>query len=88
MACWRNKAAFGVYGAFWVLVALGVALVANVVSWAGAPLLGGLLISAASVTLPAALYASGFFTFAACFKAEAPPQEPPEPPPTEPPAAG
>ncbi len=82
VACWRNKGAFALYGAVWVLVGLGVALVANVVSWAGAPLLGGLFISAASVTLPSAWYASGFFTFAGCFQAQerpAPATEPQQP---------
>ncbi|HZE90308.1 MAG TPA: BPSS1780 family membrane protein [Rhizobacter sp.] len=73
VACWRNKAAFLVFGLAWAAVIMLAGLAANllVAAWGQAE-------SVALMTVPVALlvstvfYTSLFFTFADCFDLSAP----------------
>jgi hypothetical protein len=75
VACWRNKAAFAVYGVTWVGVILLFSVMAQLVfSLLGNPRLIVLAAVPASLMFWTVFYASLFFTFADCFAQDPPPE--------------
>jgi hypothetical protein len=89
VACWRNKAAFAVFGLCWGAVILAFALVANLVAaLLGQPQLVALAAMPASLLFSTVFYASLFFTFADCFELPGDPRPALSPPPAadEPPS--
>ncbi len=72
VACWRNRAAFSVYGIAWVGVILLLGVVANIV----AAVLGEaqpvvFFMAMASLVVSAAFYVSLYFTYVDCFTDDA-----------------
>jgi len=81
VACWRNRAAFLLYGlAFAGLVFLFTLFGGILLGLLGTGALVAMLALSVSLVLPAAFYASLYFTFTGCFEptdGEAPPPAPP-----------
>jgi hypothetical protein len=70
LACWRNRAAFLVYGLAWSGVVLGFGVVANVLAALLAhPQLIALVAVPAGLLFSTVFYVSLYFTFADCFAA-------------------
>jgi hypothetical protein len=68
IACWRNKGAFFVYGAGWLLLLLAAAATSSfVLGLIGSPQLAGLLVLPITLLFVTVFYASLYFTFADCF---------------------
>jgi len=69
VACWRNKAAFAVYGITWAAVMLLFGLFANVVFAAlGQPQMIAAAALPAGLMFSTVFYASLYFSFADCFE--------------------
>jgi len=69
VACWRNKAAFAVYGLTWAAVVLMFGLFANVVFMAlGQAQMIGVAALPAGLMFSTVFYASLYFSFADCFE--------------------
>jgi len=69
LACWRNKGAFLVYAAAWVLTVALFSLAAGALfSFAGAPQYIGLAAVPAMLMFSTAFYISLYFTFTGCFE--------------------
>lgn len=83
LACWRNRGAFVVYGlSFAALVFLFTLLGGLLLGLLGAGPIAAMLALSISLVIPAAFYASLYFTFDGCFA----PADPPAPdgaPPTK-----
>lgn len=80
VACWRNRAAFSVYGFVWVAVILLLGVVANIV----AAVLGEaqpvvLFMALASLVVSAVFYVSLYVTYADCFVDDASAGDPVDP---------
>jgi hypothetical protein len=76
LACWRNKAAFLVYGLTWLAVLMLFSLLlAGVSTLLGSPQLMVLAALPAGLMFSTVFYVSLYFTFTDCFTQDAPPAE-------------
>ncbi len=71
VACWRNKAAFAVYGTTWFSLSVVLGLIASILSvMLDQSLAVNVAFMAASFILVTAFFASLYFTYADCFTAD------------------
>ena len=74
VACWRNRAAFAVYGITWFALSVVLGLVASILAVVlDQSLVVNVVFMAASFIMVTAFFASLYFTYADCFTADADP---------------
>ena len=74
IACWRNKAAFAVYGITWFALSVVLGLITSILSVLfDQSLAVNVAFMAASFIMVTAFFASLYFTYADCFSADAVP---------------
>jgi len=83
LACWRNRGAFVAYGLAFAALVLAFMFVGGVVlAVLGTGAIAAMLALSISLVIPAAFYASLYYTFGGCFEAAEPPAPTGAPPTT------